>query len=208
MRVKDRAKKEKKEGKKMKKRLTTKAVLGICIAAILLVGLLIVLIGNLSQGFQDMNPENWDIRVVNEDNLYQDLDFKDADGTLQDANGIYGITVTLTEDNELKVNGTAEGDQRIVVGAITLKAGTSYIFDSSFNNGSRGSMYMALENEAGNAIAESYVNAVVIDGETVLTEDTVVYVVLHIADDTSVANVTLRPIICEGNDVDNIVSFY
>ena len=191
----------------MKKRLSTKAVLGICLAAILVVGLLIVMIGNLSNGFQDMNPADWDLKVVNEDNLYQQVVFKEENGILKDANGVKGITVSLTEDNELKVNGTAEGDQRIIVGSITLKAGTSYIFDSSFAKGSQGSMYMTIENEAGTALAESYVNADVIDGTT-LTADTVVYVVLHIADDTSINNVTLRPILCEGNDVNNIEAFY
>ena len=193
----------------MKKRfrLTTKGVLCICLAAILLVGVLVVLVGNLSKGFQDMDPNNWEIRTVNEDNLYQQAEFLETNGILDQANGIEGITVKVTEDNELKVNGTAEGDQRIVVGSFTLKAGTSYIFDSSYKTGSRGTMYMTIENEAGQALAESYVNADVIDG-TSITEDTVVYVVLHIADDTSIDNVTLRPILCEGNDVDNIVTFY
>lgn len=183
-----------------KKKLNITGVLIICLAAILLLGALIIWLGSATQGFM-----NWDIHAPNEDNLYQKVSFADDDGII--GNNKYGVTVKLTEDNELKLNGKAEQDLEIVVGTYTLEANTSYIFDSSLNKGSEGTIYMALLNASETAIAESYNGAAVIDAED-LTEDTVVQIVIYVAEGTSVDNIKLRPILCEGDDVDNIVKFY
>ena len=188
--------------RKFGRKLSTTAVLGICLAAIMLLGVVIVALGNITDGF-----ENWDLHAPNEENLYQQLTFAETDGVINGANGKNGITVKLTEDNELKVNGNAESDLELTIGSYTLKSGTSYIFDSSIDNGSAGTIYMALRTKSGTVLAESYNGAQVISGDT-LTADTEVYVVLYIANKTSIDNVTLRPILCEGGDVDDIVKFY
>ncbi|MBE6604352.1 MAG: hypothetical protein E7639_01430, partial [Ruminococcaceae bacterium] len=78
----------------------------------------IVLLGNVSQGFQNMNPNEWQLRKVNTENLYQQLDFADTDGKLE--NGADGITVTIDDENVLKVNGTAQTEKVVVVGTTTL----------------------------------------------------------------------------------------
>ena len=174
------------------------------IVAILIAGVLLVALGNVTGGFQNLHPDDWVLREVNPDNLYHSLTFADTDGVI--ANGADGITVELGECNELRVTGTAEGAQSINVGTYTLKANTSYVFDSSLTNGTKGTVYMTLVNTAGQEIANaaSYNGAVVI---APLATDTVVTVALKIADEFEV-NKTLKPILCEGVSASDAVSFY
>ena len=142
----------------------------------LLMGLLVVLI-KVSDGFQ-MGFEDWKLRQVNEDNLWQSMSFAaDDEGLL--ASGENGVTVKLTEDNVLKINGTAEQDMEILVGMVTLKANTSYVFDSDFA-GSGKTMYVELEDSANGTTLVNIFNASkVVKPST----DTVVKVVIHIIND-------------------------
>ena len=174
------------------------------VVAILIAGVLLVALGNVTGGFQNLHPDDWVFREVNPDNLYHSLTFADTDGVI--ANGANGITVELGECNELLVTGTAEGAQSVNIGTYKLKANTAYVFDSSLSDGSNGTVYMAVVNASGDAIASSYKDAVVIPASALATDMTVT-IVLKIADEFKV-NKTLKPILCEGASVSDAVSFY
>ena len=143
----------------------------------------------------------FDLHKPNEDNLWQEMSFNATDGVILD--GADGVTVKLTEDNELKVNGYAETAQEVLVGSYTLEANTSYVFDSSLNDGSNKTVYMVVKAN-GSVIAKSYTGPVVISARTT---DTQISVYLMIAEDVNVST-TLRPILCEGAVIDDLVSFY
>ena len=143
----------------------------------------------------------FDLHKPNEDNLWQEMTFNATDGVILD--GADGVTAKLTEDNELKVNGYAETAQEVLVGSYTLEANTSYVFDSSLNDGSNKTVYMVVKAN-GSVIAKSYTGPVVISARTT---DTQISVYLMIAEDVNVST-TLRPILCEGAVLDDLVSFY
>lgn len=166
----------------------------------------VVLLGNVSGGFQNMKPSEWKLRDVNDANLYQSLDFADTDGVLE--NGGDGITVTLEEDNILKVDGTAETAKNIMVGTTTLKAGTSYVFGSNLKNGTKGTIYLRVVNTANNAVLASNYNAAsVISGDD-LSADTTVSIEIVIAEEVSVDNLSLKVVLCEGEAASDLVDFY
>lgn len=164
----------------------------------------IVLLGNITSGFQNLNPADWELRSVNEANLYQQMAFAEEDGVFAD--GADGITVKLNEDdNSLKIDGCAEIDKAIAIGSVTLKANTDYLFDASLNNGTNKTVYAQLVDAEGTVIAKSYTGPVVI---AALAEETDVTLQIVVKADTSLRRLTLKPIICEGNDVDNIIGYY
>ena len=176
-------------------------VIAITLAFVmLLMGLLVVLI-KVSDGFQS-DFGDWKLRKVNEDNLWQTMSFAaDDEGLL--AAGEHGVTVKLTEDNVLKINGTAEQDIDVLVGTVTLKANTSYVFDSDFS-GSGKSMYIELEDSANGTTLVNIFNASKVYKPT---SDTVVKVVVHIINETDVS-ATLKPVLCVGTSSDDLVDFY
>ena len=145
----------------------------------------------------------FDFHAPNKDNLWQDVSFNDKDGVILD--GADGVTVKLTEDNEVKVNGYAETAQEVLIGTYKLESKTAYVFDSSLNDGSNKTLYMVVKN-GDTVMAKSYTGPVVISASQ-LTADTEVSVYLVIAEDVNV-NATLRPILCEGESTDELVKFY
>lgn len=184
----------------------TKRIIGI-VAIALVAFAALMLLAHVSSGFDTLNPTEWELRQVNEDNLYQTMTFADTDGKL--ANGADGVTVKLADNNVLKVsgvNGTTEA-MDIQIGSIALKANTGYLFDSSLNKGSNQTAYMVLKDASGNILATSYTGPVVIAAEN-LAADTTATLHLIIAADKECPSSTLKPVICVGTDTDDIVSFY
>lgn len=166
----------------------------------------IVLLGNVSGGFQNMDPREWKLRDVNNENLFQSLDFADTDGVIE--NGGDGITVTLEKNNVLKVNGTAETAKNIMVGTTTLKAGTSYVFGSDLKDGTNGTIYLRVVNTAnGSVLASNYNAASVISGDD-LSADTDVSIEIVIAKDVTIRNLSLEVVLCEGEAASELVDFY
>ena len=145
----------------------------------------------------------FDFHAPNEENLWQDVSFAGNDGVILD--GADGVTVKLTDDNELKVNGYAETAQEVLVGTYTLDANTSYVFDSSLNDGSNKTVYMVVKNGS-TLLCKSYTGPVVISAEKI-TADTEVSIYLVVAEDVNV-NTTLRPVLCEGDSVNDLIDFY
>ena len=187
----------------MKLTATCKKVL-IAIAALAAVVLLLSVIGSLSDGFKNMKPAEWFDKEANPENLYQSLDFAGDDkGMILD--GADGVTVELIDDNAIKVRGTSEIDQTVVIGTITLNEHTAYIFDASLDNGSNKSMYMTIT--AGEEVIESSYTGPVIIHADAFDGATEVTVSLVIAKDCD-TNVTLRPVLCPGADIDDAVDFY
>ena len=175
------------------------------IALVLVAVALCAVLGNLSDGFQK-GPSEWKLREVNPDNLYQTMDFADTDGVIND--GVNGVTVKLGDDNVIKVNGNSGADQAISIGTVTLKANTAYVFSSSMGStSSKQTMYLSLNNTAGNELWAAYTTSVVIPA-TAITTDMIVTLTLNIAEDVDVDNVSLRPVICVGESADDLIGFY
>ena len=183
------------------KRLKFNWLTAICL--VLVAVTLSAFLVNISDGF-DKEFSEWSFREANDKNLYQTLTFNAADtGVL--AKGEKGIYVERLEDNELKIKGTADEAITIAVGTVTLKAGQSYVFDSSLSNGSVGSVYMSVKSGE-TELAASYRDAVVFtvpsgDGDVTVT------IYLHVAKNCDL-NKTLKPILCVGTETDDAVKFY
>lgn len=179
---------------KTKKILT---MIGAAMLGVLMIVGLTNLIGIGSFKFKEANTAN----------LYQDLTFAgDKDGLIE--KGLDGVSVELLEDNVIKAKGTAEKDLEIVIGTITLKAGESYVFDSGLKDGSRGTIYMSVCNKSTNdELVASYRGAEVFDDLVSAEQDLEVVVKLIIKDETKVSE-QLHPVLCEGNDVDDVISFW
>ena len=165
-----------------------------------------VLLGNVSQGFQNWDTAEWSLKKVNPDNLYQQLDFADTDGKLE--NGADGITVTIDEDKVLKVNGTAQAEKVVVVGTTTLKQNTDYVFGSNLKNGTNKTIYLRLVNNSTNEVMAACYNSSDLISADDLTADTEVRLEIYIAEDATINNLELRPVICTGAASDDLVSFY
>lgn len=175
------------------------------VGALLIVCASLILLGNVSKGFQNMNPSEWSIVEVNEDNLYQAFTFVDDEGYL--AKGENGLTVKLDDENVVKVNGTAEIDDTILVGTYTLKAGTSYVFDSGVE-GSKGTVYLRLTNSANSAEVKSCYNSAVVISGNEIAQDITVNLEIVVAEGTDIDNLKIKPVLCVGSAADDLVNFY
>ena len=111
----------------------------------------------------------------------------------------------LLENNVIKVKGTAEGTKTYTIGSTTLKAGTSYVFDSGLDDGSKGPIYMSVRDTATDTVlGSSYRSAVVIEP---VDSDTAVVIEITINDEVKV-NEKIYPVLNEGNNVKDIESFW
>ena len=101
---------------------------GIIVAAILATVMLVSWIGNLSGGFDNMNPADWQLYDRNENNLIA------ADALLEEFDNGNGFTVKRNDDGTLTVNGKNESTeaQTIELGTIELEPGT-YTFTTGKN---------------------------------------------------------------------------
>lgn len=188
----------------MRVKSSTKMKIWIVVALLIVCGGLILL-GNVSKGFQNMNPADWSLVEVNEDNLYQAFTFADDEGFL--AKGENGLTVKLDDENVIKVDGEAEIDQTILVASYTLKAGTSYVFDSGFE-GSKGTIYLRLTDSANGAELKSCYNSAVVISGNEIAQDITVNLEIVIAEETDIDNLKIKPVLCVGSSVDDLVDFY
>lgn len=150
------------------------------------------------------------VRSVNKDNLWQDATFaggvNGGDDTICD--GADGIIVKVTKYNEIVVKGCAEKDMKLLIASVPLKSETRYVFDSSLNDGSNGTVYMVMEDST-NSVTEykSYTGPVVIEEDSWSDSPHMFDVYLVIKKDTEI-NKTLRPVICEGDHINDLVSFF
>lgn len=154
------------------RRMKKKTKLGIAVVAgALALIAVIVALGNVTKGFQNLNPKDWELREVNEANLYQSATFMDEDGVL--LSGKDGVEVTLTDANVLKVSGEAEQDFDVLVCTVKLEAGKSYVFGSNLKDGTNKTIYLTLVDTATSEVVASYYDkAVVIPAEEIAEDMT------------------------------------
>ena len=178
----------------------TKRILAI-VGAVLAVVMLVAVLGKATGSFENLfHPDEWELRKPNEDNMFQHATFAGGeDGKI--ASGENGVTVTLSDDNEIKISGTAESDMTVDIASLPLTSGVSYVFDSGLNDGSKGTMYLEIVN-GDSTVAACYSAPVVFEGVAATCT-----VRLHIAKDC-VTNVTLRPVICQGAEAEDLINFW
>lgn len=179
----------------------TKKIL-VCVAAFMALVFTVALLSKATAGFDNLfRPDEWSLKEVNEDNLYQKLAVNAAVKNGIVADGADGVMIELDDDNRIKIDGTAEQDVTYALGTVTLPAG-SYVFDSDINNGSKGSVYMSLMNGEA-VVAEGYRGEVAF----VLSTECTLTVTITVKAETDV-NKTLEPIICVGTTGDDLISFW
>ena len=103
-------------------------ITGIIVAAILATVMLVSWIGNLSGGFENMNPGEWQLRDRNENNLIA------ADALVEEFDNGFGFSIKRNDDGTLTVNGKNESEeaQTVELGTIELEPGT-YTFTTGKN---------------------------------------------------------------------------
>ena len=183
----------------MKKK--TKALISV-VAIVLVAFTGIILVGNL--GVQALNPAKWEFRSVNDDNLYQAMTFADDEFL---ANGEKGLTVSIDENRVIKVKGTAEENDVILVGTYKLEGGKSYVFDSNIK-GSKGSVYLRLVNTANDEEIKSCYNTSVVISGNEIPSDVNVRLEIVVAEGTSLNNLKIKPVLCIGTSAEDLVEYY
>ena len=177
-------------------------IVAVVLASVTLCGFIV----SISDGGENFfKPSEWSFREVNEDNLFQQLMFTDTDDDGVMIDGRDGVTVTLTDDNTLKIKGTAEADINQVIGSVALEAGQSYVFDSSLNEGTAGTIYMSVQ--IGSYTVNSFSGPVLIEGGKIADGQSAT-ITLHIKDEYEVGRIELKPVLCKGTSTKDIVDFY
>lgn len=178
----------------------TKNIL-IAVGAFLLAVLTLVLIGKASAGFTDF--DDMQLRRPNEKNLWQNMTVAN-DGKI--ANGEDGLTIKVSDDGQVKINGTSQKSGEYVLATGTLKSGTSYVFDAGLNNGSNATLYMVVRSKSGTVLAKCYNTYATISAQSA---DTEVEVVLMVGDkDVGVRNKVLNPVLSVGTEEKDLVAFW
>lgn len=174
--------------KKKLKKFITYALCALALVAAMAV------VGNLSNGFQNLNPKDWEILQPNENNLI----LKDAlDDKVKSETGFIVTTkngvVSLTGKNNGAFNDTVK------LGTIKLPAGT-YTFttakDGVNDDTTAYTYYMSLTDDAGT------VNMIADEKVIVVTEETEYNISVTVAADQKVDGIKLYPVIVEGEDAE------
>lgn len=191
----------------MKKSSYKFIALGIVLFMVLIVAL--VLIGKATNGsFTDF--QNASLRKVNEDNIYQTAEFnldEDYENFIAGATGDNDYAVTINKDRVLTVNAATPENQDVVVeiGTVTLEADKAYLFDSSLGaNGSKNGAHLQLV-FGNDDFVDSANTAVKIAAGS---EARVATIKLVLTKNMQYNNITLKPVICEGTNVAEVVPFY
>ena len=181
---------------------TKMILITVAICAVFALG--IVALGRFTIGFQNWNTDEWKLLQNNPENLYHSLEFQDVNGVIAD--GSNGISVKLDEENHsVRIRGTAEADGSYLIGTITLKANTTYVFDGGMDNGTAKTAYVSVINASTDeVIATSYTGPVLIKD---ITADTEIKIVVTILEEASL-NLSIRPVLCVGSTLDDVVNYY
>ena len=173
-------------------------ITGIIVAAILATVMLVSWIGNLSSGFENMNPGDWQLRDRNENNLIA------ADALLEEFDNGNGFTVKRNDDGTLTINGKNEStdEQTIELGTIELEPGT-YTFttgkDGKNKDASNFYFHMSLVAGSGSPIIADYGDTITVSTKTPYT------IKLTLGAEKSFTYRTLYPTLVAGNEAE---SFY
>lgn len=162
------------------KRIIT--IVGCVLATVFLVSL----IGNLTNGFEDLfNPSEWGAKELNPDN-YIKADIY----TIKDTSDPSGIDIKVNDNGLITAKGEnkLESDFTVDICKVTLPAGT-YTFTSGVSGTSASKYYL----KAGEYTADFNNNTFVLSQETELTVSLVVRAGENI-------NATFSPVIVSGED--------
>lgn len=167
---------------------------GIIVAAILAIVMLVSWIGNLSGGFDNMNPADWQLYDRNENNLIG------AEALVEEFDNGNGFTIKRNDDGSLSINGKNESTeaQNIELGTIELEPGTY-----TFTTGKDGKNKDA---------TNQYFNMALVNGDIVHTADfggtitvttkTTYTVRLTLGGEKSFTYRTLYPTLVAGDDAE------
>ena len=163
------------------------------LAALALIGTT-AMIGNLSDGFKNLNPKDWEILQANENNLI----LKDAlDDKVKSETGF----IVTTKNGVVSLTGKNNGvyNDTVKLGTIKLPAGT-YTFTTAKDGVNDGTTtftyYMSLTDDAGT------VNMIADNEAIVVTEETEYNISVTVAADQKVDGIKLYPVIVEGEDAE------
>ena len=120
-------------------------------------------VGNFSGGFQNLNPRDWEIQQVNEDNLIKVENYTIEQGEYKTGTG---IIVDVKKDGTFILDGEHGGseDLNIEIGTVELAAGT-YTFESGYKKAGLYNAYLQLVTDSG-VINADFDNPVEIEAET------------------------------------------
>ena len=178
---------------KTKTKQTIKKVVIYALAVLALVGTMAV-IGNLSNGFQNLNPKDWNVVERNDKNLIpltgmEERYRSDVGVNIKQSDGV----LTLTGTNK------STADASIAIASFKLPAGT-YTFTTALeginDNTSVYGYYMKLAKASdGSLVANA-------DGTSAFTiaEETEVTLSVVVAPDEKLDNIKLYPAIVEGTE--------
>ncbi len=174
----------------MKKKRKTKKVLSGILAVGVIIGALAFL-GNVSHGFENLNPKDWEIQQVNEENLIKVENYTIEQGVYNPGTG---ISVDVKKDGTFIVDGEHGGseDLNIEIGTVELKAGT-YTFKSGYKGAGVYKAYLKLVTDDGYKKAD-------FENPIEITADTTAKIVLVICPEAELNNARFQPTLAEGTE--------
>lgn len=176
------------------KRKTKKLLSGILAVGVIISAL--AFIGNVSHGFENLNPKDWEIQQVNEENLIKVENYTIEQGLYNPGTG---ITVDVKKDGTFIVDGEHGGseDLNVKIGTVELTAGT-YTFESGYKHAGVYKAYLKLVTDSGVVKAD-------FDNPVEISANTTAEIVLVICPEAELNNARFAPTLAEGNDA---IDFY
>lgn len=173
----------------------TKRIVGIIAGGLALV-VALSFVGDFSNGFQNLNPKDWEIQQVNEENLIKVENYTIEQGLYNPGTG---ITVDVKKDGTFIVDGEHGGseDLNIEIGTVDLTAGT-YTFKSGYKKAGVYKAYLKLVTDSG-VVKADFDNPVEIEANTSAK------IVLVVCPEAELNNARFAPTLAEGTDA---IDFY
>ena len=175
----------------MKKRITWIGAIVLVLVSTLVIGI----IGNVTNGFQDFDKETIEENMspkVNADNLYTA-----ANCSLVDTNDGYGVTVSVDEKTgAISLNGKCTASRSYEIGKVTLTKGTYTL--TAISGAARNGAYVTLAIPGDSTLQYFDFEP---DNTINITSDSVeVTIFLNIAEGAEFGNKAVLPVIVSGEE--------
>lgn len=146
---------------------------------------------HISNGFESLNPKDWEVQNVNEENLIKVENYTIEQG---EYNPGTGVSVDVMKDGTFIVDGEHGGseDLNIEIGTVELKAGT-YTFKSGYKGAGVYKAYLKLVTDDGYKKAD-------FENPIEITADTTAKIVLVICPEAELNNARFQPTLAEGTE--------
>ena len=145
---------------------------------------------HISNGFDSLNPKDWEVQNVNEENL-----IKAENYTIGEEYDIgTGVKVYVNDNGTFIVDGEHGGsdDLNVEIGTVELKAGT-YTFKSGYKGAGVYKAYLKLVTDDGYKKAD-------FDNPIEITADTTAKIVLVICSEAELNTAKFAPTLAEGTE--------